>query len=294
VQGDNSRSVTLTNGASVVVDFEVICQPSGDGVLLFTSNRSGSYHLYSVREDGTDLRDLTPSFETRSGDWSPDGSRIVFTREGAKGPELFVMDADGSNPRALGVVGARPKWSPDGEKLLFTADGTITVMQVDGTGTRALAEGYDPDWSPDGTRIAFDRIDRSRCIYDLFCPSDLYIMAADGSGVTRLASAANASDELSAPDWSPDGTRIALTRYCCFLGPSETGVYLVSARGGTPQRIYQGSLRSGPVWSPDGSAVAVAVARVDGTTALTVIPTVAGRAVVLAANASSEYPQAWR
>ena len=290
VAGDASRSIPLASGATVAISFDVTCLPSSAGLVLFLSDRSGVFRLYRVREDGSGLRSLTPSMQAFSGDWSPDGSKIVFGAPAG----VFVMNADGSAPAALGVNGGLPRWSPDGRMILYNAGGAITAMRADGTGATTLAEGGNATWSPDGTRIAFDRVDRSRCVADLFCPSALYTMAADGSDVTPLATAANASDQLKAPAWSPDGTRIAYTRSCCFLGPNVNGVYVMDAQGGPGQRVYQGTVRGGPVWSPDGRALAVAIALPNGTTELTILPSGGGPGVALASSRGYEYPSAWR
>jgi hypothetical protein len=290
VGGGETRAISLGNGTTFVVTFEVSCIPIVDGTLLFFSDRSGVSHLYRVRDDGSELRDLTPSREAFRGDWSPDGTKIVFAATSG----LFVMNADGSAPTPLGVEGSAPKWSPDGRRILFNAGGAINVMAADGTGATALAEGDNGSWSPDGTQVAFDRIDRTRCVPYLFCPSSIYIMAADGTDVTRLTIVANASDKLEAPAWSPDGNSIAYIRSCCFLGPDVGGIYVMSARGGLAQRVGSGTPRGGPVWSPNGEALAVAMARPNGTTELTLLPSTGGGGVVLATSPGSEYPSAWR
>jgi WD40 repeat protein len=290
VGGGDTQTISLTSGTTFVVTFEVSCIPIVDGTLLFSSDRSGAYHLYRVRDDGSELRDLTPSMEAFRGDWSPDGTKIVFGATGG----LFVMNADGSAQAPLGVQGGTPKWSPDGRKILFNAGGVITVMNADGTGATALMEGGSATWSPDGVKIAFDRIGRAGCVPYLFCPSSLYVMAADGTGVSRLVTAANASDRLGAPAWSPDGSSIAYTRSCCFLGADVSGIYVIGALGGLARRVSADSPRGGPVWSPDGRALAVAIARPNGTTELTLLPSTGGGGVVLASSPGSEYPSAWR
>lgn len=293
VGGEPSRTITLGVGTTVDVTFEVTCIAIVDGLVLFTSDRTGSMHLYRVRDDGSDLRDLTPSREViGGGDWSPDGTRIVF----ATSRGLFVMNADGSAAAPLGVEGIAPRWSPDGQHILFNAAGMIMVVRADGTDLRPITLGSGAVWSPDGSRIAFARVDRSRCVADLFCPSDLWSVAADGSGQTRLVSSANASDQLGSPAWSPDGTRIAYTRSCCFIfGPSASGLYVVRVVGGLAQRVSSTAVRGGPVWSPDGRAIAIAAGRPNGSTDLVLLPSTGGSGgVVLAGSAASEYPSAWR
>jgi Tol biopolymer transport system component len=246
-----------------------------------------------MREDGSNVVDLTPTMDAFDGDWSPDGSRIVFTAIHNQEDGIFVMDADGSNPISLGVAGGGPRWSPDGRRILFVSGGTIQVMNADGSQVATLTEGGAPDWSPDGTHIAFNRTDRSRCSV-ITCPVDIYVMAADGTQARKLISSSNSFDELRAPAWSPDGTKIAYTRRCCFLLSNESGLYVRGLTGTSSTRIDTHALSGRPVWSPDGSAIAFAAGQPDGTTQLTMIPSDGGPGVVLASGPGSAYPQSWK
>ena len=61
-------------------------------------------------------------------DWSPDGKHIVFSNVstfGQSGSNIWIMDADGHNPRELlpppvpGISRYSPRWSPDGKQILY-------------------------------------------------------------------------------------------------------------------------------------------------------------------------------
>jgi hypothetical protein len=285
VVGENPRTVAVMNGGVAPAAFQVSCLPTGSGTILFARNQSGSSHLYSVRENGASIVDLTPTSEVSEGDWSPDGSRIVFTTSGNSGSSIRVMNADGSNAVDLGVEGSSPKWSPDGSKIVFTSGGSIRVAKANGSQIVTLAAGLRPDWSPDGSRIIFDQIDRSNCVLFDFCKVNLYVMAADGSGVRQL----KAGGMCGA--WSPDGSKIA---YVAFL----QGLYVMNADGTGAQLIAGGF--SGPaagcpvIWSPDGAAIAFAAGQPDGTSELTLIPSTGGPGGVLASSRGSEFPESWK
>jgi WD40-like Beta Propeller Repeat len=57
--------------------------------------------------------------------WSPDGRRIAFVSDRSGTREVWICDADGSNPRKLTSFGGPqiiyPRWSPDGARLVFSA-----------------------------------------------------------------------------------------------------------------------------------------------------------------------------
>ena len=291
VGGENPRVVTVTNGGADRAAFQVSCFPNGEGIILFTSDRTGTSHLYSMREDGSRIVDLTPSAEACCGDWSPDGKRIVFSAEAG----ISVMNQDGSSPVGLGVSGGDVSWSPDGRKILFTSgrtfttDGMIEVMNADGSGVTVLTTGGSPDWSPDGTRIAFQRT--GPCVVDI-CGADVYVMADDGSQVRKLTNSQGAFDFFGLPAWSPDGRKIAYRRSAFFGG---SGLYVMNPDGSDKTSITAMSGMGHPVWSPDGSAIAFAGFSADGgTPQLTVIPSTGGTGVVLASSPGSEYPDSWK
>jgi Tol biopolymer transport system component len=119
-------------------------------------------------------------------------------------------------------------------------------------------------------------------------------MAADGSQIRKLTSSTNPSDQSTGAAWSPDGTRIAYARQCCLFSSNESGLWVISPNGGSPNRIDNHAATGRTVWSPDGSAIAFAAAGPNGTTMLRVIPSGGGAGVELASSPGSEYPESWK
>jgi hypothetical protein len=80
------------------------------------------------------------------------------------------------------------------------------------------------------------------------------------AGTTRLIRTTGGADR---PAWSPDGRRIAYRGFT-VAGPlqKETGIWVVSAAGGTPQQVVAGALSGGDAtwvygWTEDGAGLAI-------------------------------------
>jgi dipeptidyl aminopeptidase/acylaminoacyl peptidase len=87
--------------------------------------------------------------------WAPDGRHIAFTSDRDGGPEIYVMDTDGSNVRRLapGQGGAHPAWSPDGKYIAFVNEQErnnpdVFVMTADGASVWRLTHDRADDWLP--------------------------------------------------------------------------------------------------------------------------------------------------
>lgn len=57
--------------------------------------------------------------------WSPDGQTILFVSDRSGAENLWLMDADGGNPRQISLyddnpVFVSPEWAPDGQSLIVT------------------------------------------------------------------------------------------------------------------------------------------------------------------------------
>lgn len=124
--------------------------------IAFSGGAESWYYIVVMNADGTNLRNLTEDIDwthqTWSPAWSPDGQFIAFSAWalGGGGLGLYVMNADGSNPRLLIDNSLNPTWSPDGKHIAFDYGSDIYVVDVDGSNLRRLTTSpgldYDPTW----------------------------------------------------------------------------------------------------------------------------------------------------
>lgn len=113
---------------------------------------------------------------------------------------------------------------------------------------------------------------------------DLYIMNADGSGVTNLTLGTR---EERTPDWSPDGTKIAY---------AADDIYVINADGTGRKKLTDipglGLATSSPSWSPDGRQIAFAGQR-DGIFDIYVMAADGGNEINLTRTPAKDGGPAW-
>lgn len=181
--------------------------PDGQGIAFTASTRepgigSALRDIWVVGIDGSHERRLalTPSLWEREVDWSPAGGRIAFTSLGGYFSHMYVMKTDGSSRRLLNpgwwYEAAAPAWAPNGRTLTFMRfrssllSSEIWVANRKGTSRIRLTKDEIPDihptWSPDGRKIAFVRGGGDRPWNVLSDATEIYVVNADGSGLTRL------------------------------------------------------------------------------------------------------------
>lgn len=114
-------------------------------------------------------------------DFSPDGSKIAFSRRVDNQDRVFTVNADGTGLQQIGV-GSDPSWSPTGTRIAVGNGNSAGVSRIDvatGTSTLVSATLSNPVWQPA----------RKDHVYRVY--GDTAIETAVGASVFNFA---NASD----------------------------------------------------------------------------------------------------
>jgi hypothetical protein len=202
LDGTGQQVLALGNGGSLSPDKRQIIF-NGDTGLQMMDLASGAV----TPVQGTGKND-------RGALWSPDGSKIAFTRGpasgliGAPGPySLYLANPDGSDQQPLLVnadANSAQAWMPDGQSLLYSVAGPdgASLRRIDiatGQITPLFEVNYlypDAAVSPDGKRVAYQEM----------LPGDRYSISVanlDGSDPRLIVD--GAPIVVTIPQWSPDG-----------------------------------------------------------------------------------------
>jgi len=170
---DGSNKKILTSWADSIFstlgqDFPVQFS-SDDQRILFISNRSNNYDIYSMNIDGSNVKLLTNSNGyDGSCSYSPDNSQIVFTSYRNGKGQIYIMHNDGNNQVQLTTTSEfniNPSFSPNGKEIVFISyrDNQTEVykMDIDGSNQKRLTNGNtiktNPSFSPDGLKIVYEQ-----------------------------------------------------------------------------------------------------------------------------------------
>jgi Tol biopolymer transport system component len=247
--------------------------------VLFTSTLVSAYgnlrtELFVVSAEGGEAVPLTDSAAHKTGPaWSPDGSRIAFTMlDSYNQGDIYVMAA----PDDAGAGSGSPTnltqdpahdccvtWSPDSERILFLSsrNGSGSGLSIGVPGLAALSRQLFIRAGEGGDLTAAYEVVRPVTTVVPEQPKGIYVIDADGGGLTRLTNGAGREKQAS---WSPDGKQIA------FVSDRDGNddVYLMTiADGGVADGADAGGSEltrltdspeddSHPTWSPDGRCLA--------------------------------------
>jgi TolB protein len=121
-----------------------------------------------VNADGTGAHQVTPEPDPNefayyeSPSWSPDGSRLAFTKNSV----LHVINVDGTGITALPNedLAINPSWSPNGQRIAYTSldpFGEIHLRNPDGSNLASVITGafdFWPRWAPDSRRLVISHV----------------------------------------------------------------------------------------------------------------------------------------
>lgn len=112
----------------------------------------GATELYVMNSNGSNVKRLGSGYNAQSPAFSPDGSQIAYATDNGTGSfDIYVMNADGSEPQALFTQSGDdtdPTWSPDGTRIAFTRKGSVYSIKADGTDLKLIIQGgTQPSWS---------------------------------------------------------------------------------------------------------------------------------------------------
>lgn len=211
------------------------------------SNIALQLTFYTGNVYGNDINYLT---------WSPDGTRIAFSRTANYGAHagVFEVASDGTTatPLMLAADGYHPSWAPDGGKVVYSAySEQIYTVNADGSGTVPLGvKGQEPAWSPDGSQIAFGQVTYVSSYMDLHIVS-----AGCGASpvVVPIPYPAEYTQWIDA-SWSPDGSRLSYrsTHDNGYGYERVVGRYGGASHGMVQvQNVNMGGGRAAS-WSPNG------------------------------------------
>jgi hypothetical protein len=222
---------------------------AGRNGLLVVQPASGN-GLILVGADGANPRQICagaiPCDQARDPVWSPDGSEIAFSSPqiengGGVGPDVIYPDGSCLAcpvPAPLGGWGSSfgPGFLPDG-RLTVSADSyppTLGATKTDGVGFQPFKISglwRQPAWSAAGQLAAVRSVKRK---------SEVFVIDPR-SGSTRQLTRGGAG----APNWSPDGRRLAVVH--------GGWIDLIASAGGRLRRLTRGGA---PAWAPDGRQLA--------------------------------------
>ncbi|MCF1439764.1 MAG: amidohydrolase, partial [Shewanella sp.] len=188
--------------------------------------------------------------------YSPDGKYIAFTSDEDGGDNIWVMDADGNNPRAVTTETFRllnsPAWSPDAQYLVarkhFTASRSLGAGEVwlyhvaGGTGVKLTERPNEqkdlgePAYSPDGRYIYFsqDATPGKTFHYSKDSVKGIYKIKRYDTQTGDIEVLIQGTGGAIRPTPSPDGNKLAYIKRDGF----QSSLYLLDLKSGETQKLF--------------------------------------------------------
>lgn len=189
--------------------------------------------------------------------WSPDGSKIAFTRlENDNISDIYVADFDGNQLSNIvqltnnDAYNQFPSWSPDSTRLAFsTLYNRRRQLHTVDIATRVLenftSDAYigPPAWSPDGLRIAYFAGGNDQY--------DIHVLTLSTNESMNLTNRPATYNRLT---WSPDGERLAFTQENS-VEDIHAGLYVIDVETANLTLLANSPNYASLDWSPDSSKI---------------------------------------
>jgi Tol biopolymer transport system component len=238
------------------------------GFLVAFPEYDGSAQVYSVRANGSDLKQLThvpDGSAAGAPSVSPDGRTVAYTSNESGTFELMLMSRSGTHQRTIltdpDTDYLMPSWSPTGHRLVLSAcditvgfEGWCDLVTVrrDGTHQATVVGGHryhsGGQYSPDGRWIEFQS-DRAGLV------GAIWIVRSTGGTPRRVTPPAM---EAFLGTWTPDGRHILFADNCC---QPHSNLYTITRAGRHLRQLTHVPVPHNAVngsYSPDGRLIAFA------------------------------------
>jgi hypothetical protein len=263
LDGDNPRNVDIAAASITSLHLDIACSEPQTSISVGASTTGEDLDPdgYQVAVDGGTSQALSINGSVLIDGLTPGDHAVALSGVAdncaiAEQNPRTVTAVSGRTANAAFSVSCSPiPLAAPGWDIVFKAtvsdtdEGDVYFLSADGTTLTNLTNDPDyddcPAWSPDGHTIAF-------CSRRTGTMS-VYVMNADGSGLTQLTSGSFSTG----PSWSPDGTRIAFTR---ATGSATEDIFLMNPDGSALTQLTSSGHAGNPVWSPDGTRIAFSVA----------------------------------
>ncbi len=193
--------------------------------------------IYLLPLQGGTARNISPGFHwDMQPRFSPDGALIAFTSDRDGGDNIWVMDADGQNPRQISKETFRltnnPSWSKDGRYLaarkhfttqrslgageiwLYHVDGGSGVPLVERPGPKFQKELGEPTFTPDGKHLYYSQnvTPGNPFIYAQDTNREVFRIRRITLETGEVLDVAGGPGGAVTPTPSPDGQQLAFVR----------------------------------------------------------------------------------
>lgn len=253
VPGSDLQNAAL-RACDLVVEATLRSKGFFAGRLAFVGKQRGISEIYTSDLLFNRVTPLTRDRSLLTGpEWSPDGTRLLYTTYYKTGfPDIYMIDLGSGRKLPIATfkgTNSGGVFSPDGRRIAMSlsgagnADTEIYVTDAQGKNPRKLTDNKSleasPSWSPDGRRLVLTS--------DAPGKPQIYEVSSSGGPMRRIPT--NISSYCSEPVWNPvDDNLIAFT--AAVGGGFQIALY--DAKSRSSQILTSGASSLEPAWLRDG------------------------------------------